>query len=98
MISETRTNKFNQQGESPAYYKKTMDNKECIEKVRKALENNKCFSTEFHKDGSGVSFHIIDMNGDHGLSCHMAISLSIGDAIQCISGFRFEQYKSNISL
>ena len=46
-----------------------MTQKERIEKVREALNNGKCLSVEFYKDGSGARFHFIDPHGDHGLPC-----------------------------
>ena len=38
-----------------------MDNQERIEKVREALNNGKCLSVEFYKDGSGARFHFITL-------------------------------------
>lgn len=72
-----------------------MERERRIEKVREALENGKCLSVEFYKDGSGASFHIIDPTGDHGLPCDVSMSFSIEEAIQCISGFRFKQHELN---
>lgn len=41
-----------------------MTQKERIEKVREALNNGKCLSVEFYKDGSGACFHFIDPHGE----------------------------------
>ena len=73
-----------------------MADKERIEKVRKALETGHCLSVEFYKDGSGAAFHIIDPHGDHGLLCDISMTLSIEEAIMCISGFRFKQHEHKI--
>ena len=73
-----------------------MDNTESkrrIAKVREAIANKKCLSVEFHKDGSGASFHIIDPTGDHGLPCDVLMSFNIQEAIEIISGFRFKQHE-----
>lgn len=73
-----------------------MDNQENIKKVREALNNGKCLSVEFYKDGSGARFHFIDPHGDHGLPCDWSMSFSINEAMQIISGFRFKQHELNI--
>lgn len=72
-----------------------MDNKEKIEKVRKALNNGACLSVDFYKDGSGASFHIIDPCGNHGLPCDVSMSFSIDEVMRIISGFRFKQHELN---
>lgn len=71
-------------------------NQERIEKVREALTNGKCLKVEFYRDGSGAAFHIIDPDGDHGLSCDVSILLPIDEAMQAVSGFRFKQHELNI--
>lgn len=71
-----------------------MDNTERIEKVRKALKNGKCSNVEFFKDGSGACFNFFDPHGDHGMPCDWAMSFSIDEAMQIISGFRFKQHES----
>lgn len=70
-----------------------MERERRIEKVREALENGKCLSVEFYKDGSGASFYIIDPTGDHGLPCDVRMSFPMVEAIQCISGFRLKQHE-----
>lgn len=70
-----------------------MDSEERIEKVCEALKDKRCLSIEFYKDGSGVCFHFIDPHGDHGMPCDWAMSFSINEAIQIVSGFRFKQHE-----
>lgn len=70
-----------------------MTKEESTKKVQEALANGKCLSVRFYADGSGADFHIIDPHGDHGLPCSWSIGLPIEDAMQCVCGFRFKQFK-----
>lgn len=73
-----------------------MDNTESkrrIDEVRNALTNGNVRGIVFYQDGSGACFTYLDTTGDAFCLCLVAQSVGINEALQIISGFRFQQHE-----
>lgn len=58
-----------------------------------ALDNGKCFSVEFHADGSGAVFHIWSPTIDHGCPGDAMFGFNMEVATLILAGHRLTSHK-----
>lgn len=58
-----------------------------------ALDNGKCFSVEFHADGTGAVFHIWSPTVNHGCPGDVLFAFSMDVAALILAGHRLTSHK-----